>query len=120
MDIWTLYNPNPPKCALTCLGDLAADWLLISRVIDININNNQAAPAQHTRARHKRQALCVCVVCCVLHKNRNAQVQAMKPCHFNLSLSLGFQILVCCLLQRDAILDFGATLALALTRRKKT
>ena len=23
--IWTLYNPKPTKCELTCLGDLAAD-----------------------------------------------------------------------------------------------
>ena len=25
MDIWALYNPKTPKCALTCLGDLTAD-----------------------------------------------------------------------------------------------
>ena len=25
MDIWALYNPNTPKCALTCQADLVAD-----------------------------------------------------------------------------------------------
>jgi hypothetical protein len=37
MNLRALYNPKPPKCALTCLGDLAADRWHVDVDVDVGV-----------------------------------------------------------------------------------